>query len=83
MTAGHISIVLDGTPTKVPAGSTLRETIARHIDRELDASSAPIDGGRLGVAVAVDGMVVPRGDWHDHLMVDGAAVDVVTATQGG
>lgn len=83
MTAGTISIVLDGQETHVSTGSTLRETIARHIERELDAAGAPVDGGRLGVAVAVDGMVVPRRDWHDHVLADGVAVDVVTATQGG
>ncbi|MFT4044956.1 MAG: sulfur carrier protein ThiS [Gordonia sp. (in: high G+C Gram-positive bacteria)] len=35
-----------------------------------------------GIAVAVDGAVVPRGCWSTRL-IDGAVVEVVTAVQGG
>jgi sulfur carrier protein len=36
-----------------------------------------------GVAVAVNGEVVPRSAWPDRLLVDGDVVEVVTAVQGG
>jgi sulfur carrier protein len=36
-----------------------------------------------GVAVAVDGAVVPRADWPDTVLTDGARVEVLTAVQGG
>ena len=36
-----------------------------------------------GVAVAVDGAVVPRAMWADSTLVDGARVEVLTAVQGG
>lgn len=36
-----------------------------------------------GVAVALDGVVVPRGDWATLVPVDGAKLDVLTAVQGG
>ena len=36
-----------------------------------------------GVAVAVDGEVVPRGDWPPCAVVAGARVEAVTAVQGG
>jgi sulfur carrier protein len=36
-----------------------------------------------GVAVAVDGEVVPRGDWNTFVLSDGARVEVLTAMQGG
>jgi sulfur carrier protein len=36
-----------------------------------------------GVAVAVDREVVPRGAWGATELPDGAAVEVVTAIQGG
>ncbi|UGS33941.1 sulfur carrier protein ThiS [Capillimicrobium parvum] len=39
-------------------------------------------GGR-GVAVAVDGEVVPRGAWEATAVPEGAAVEIVTAVQGG
>jgi len=45
----------------------------------LGASSA----GGSGVAVAVDGQVVPRADWPTTRLVDGARVEVLTAVQGG
>lgn len=36
-----------------------------------------------GVAVAVDGVVVPRGAWPATVLADGARVEVLTAVQGG
>ena len=38
---------------------------------------------RTGVAVAVDGEVVPRGRWAATALADGARVEVLTAVQGG
>lgn len=40
-------------------------------------------GTRDGVAVAVDGDVVPRSQWDQATLVDGARVDVLAAVQGG
>lgn len=36
-----------------------------------------------GIAVAVDGAVVPRGLWGGHTVTSGAVVEIVTAVQGG
>jgi sulfur carrier protein len=36
-----------------------------------------------GVAVAVDGEVVPRAEWAGTPLGDGARVEVLTAVQGG
>ncbi|SHE77516.1 sulfur carrier protein [Streptoalloteichus hindustanus] len=36
-----------------------------------------------GVAVAMDGDVVPRGVWQSTPLRDGATVEVLTAVQGG
>lgn len=36
-----------------------------------------------GIAVALDGEVVPRTAWGETLVTDGARVDVLTAVQGG
>ncbi len=36
-----------------------------------------------GVAVAVDGAVVPRAAWAATVLADGARVEVLTAVQGG
>lgn len=49
---------------------------------ELVAVLAVPAAGR-GVAVAVDGEVVRRGAWAQTAVPDGAAVEIVTAVQGG
>ncbi|HYH33185.1 MAG TPA: sulfur carrier protein ThiS [Pseudonocardia sp.] len=36
-----------------------------------------------GVAVAVDGEVVPRAGWPTVALTDGARIEVLTAVQGG
>jgi sulfur carrier protein len=36
-----------------------------------------------GVAVAIDGEVVPRAEWAETTLPDGAHVEVVAAIQGG
>jgi sulfur carrier protein len=50
--------------------------------RVLDALNA-LGLPHAGVAVAVDGEVVPRAQWAGTALVDGARVEVVTAVQGG
>jgi sulfur carrier protein len=36
-----------------------------------------------GVAVAVDGEVVPRAEWPERRLADGARVEALSAMQGG
>jgi sulfur carrier protein len=43
---------------------------------------SPVGSGR-GVAVAVGGEVVPRGEWVTTKVADGAQIEVVAAIQGG
>lgn len=40
-------------------------------------------GGRSGVAVALNGRVVPRGRWDGQPVADGDEVEIVGAVQGG
>jgi sulfur carrier protein len=44
---------------------------------------AGANSGRRGVAVAVDGEVVPRSGWEGTNLRDGQKVEVVEAIQGG
>jgi sulfur carrier protein len=39
--------------------------------------------GRRGLAVAVNGEVVPRSTWAGHDVVDGDHVEILTIAQGG
>ncbi|WP_086822218.1 sulfur carrier protein ThiS [Allokutzneria sp. NRRL B-24872] len=63
-------IRLNGKETALASGSTVADALA--------LLGAPDSG----VAVAVDGDVVPRSQWSTVLR-DGAVVEVLTAVQGG
>ena len=54
-------------------------------DRELsvEALVESLTSLRRGVAVAVNGTVVPRSTWSTVPLSDGDAVEVLTAAQGG
>jgi sulfur carrier protein len=45
--------------------------------------SALVPEGSAGIAVAVNGSVVPRGTHATHRLLDEDVVEIVTATQGG
>jgi sulfur carrier protein len=65
------AVTLNGEPRELPDGATVEMAV-----REL---AAPDDG----VAVAVDGEVVPRGQWATTEVRDGQQVEVLRAVQGG
>ena len=52
-----------------------------------DTTVADVASGRgvpaRGVAVAVDGAVVPRARWAATPLADGARLEILTAVQGG
>ena len=68
-----MNVVLNGQARELRDGALLVDAIA--------ASGAPDD--RRGVAVALDGEVVPRGEWDATALHDGARVEVLQAVQGG
>jgi sulfur carrier protein len=68
-----LSVTINGEDRDLPAGTTVASVIA-------SLHNAP--EGR-GVAVAVEGEVVPRGQWATTELHDGAAIEVVVAVQGG
>jgi sulfur carrier protein len=57
--------------------------------RELDDAAtvagllAELDLPPRGIAVAVNGEVVRRVDWPQHILTQGDRIDVLTAAQGG
>ncbi len=66
-------IVLNGQDSDLPAGETVVGALAR-LGLSADAR---------GVAVAVDGEVVPRAGWESFALSADARVEVLTAMQGG
>ena len=78
-----MTITLNGESQELDSGTTARSLIEHVTGRQLSPDGTPADGGRLGVALAVDGEVIRRGLWSDFTLVDGHTVDIVTAVQGG
>ncbi len=67
-----MNVLLNGERTEVADEETVGELLAR-----LGVQA------RRGVAVAVGGEVVPRGEWGDRPLEDGVRVEIVNAIQGG
>lgn len=66
-------IVLNGEESDVRPGEPLSAALAR----------LQLDPQARGVAVAVDGEVVPRALWASYTLAAHARVEVLTAMQGG
>ena len=66
-------IVVNGEPREIPGGETVAGLLGR----------MDLDPQRRGVAVAVDGEVVPRAGWGERTLGEGARVEVLVAMQGG
>lgn len=64
-------ICVNGRPCDVEPGTTVTQLL-----RVLEAPDR-------GVAVALDGEVVPRGAWAQTAIAEDARVEVVVAVQGG
>ncbi len=66
-------IELNGRSHELPDSSTLADAV----------KTSGVDGEARGVAVALDGEVVPRGDWPATPLAEGHKVEVLAAIQGG
>lgn len=78
-----LTVRINDQTASLPEGSSLVEAVAHTTGRELTAEGKPADGGRLGVAVALDGVVIPRSRWVSTELQDAAELEIVTAVQGG
>lgn len=67
-----MDITVNGSPRTVSAGLSVAQLVAEETGTEQPQ----------GVAVAVDGAVVPASKW-EYVLSDGAVVDILTAVQGG
>ena len=66
-----MTIILNGARTEVAIGATV------------GALATALALPERGVAIAVDGEVVPRSAWASTLLTPDARVELVTAMQGG
>ena len=65
-----MNLVVNGQATEVADGCTASQLVEQ------------LSARRTGIAVAVDGEVLPRHAW-DTALHEGASVEVLTAVQGG
>ena len=72
-------VIVNGERRELPAKATVLSVVQLLADEGGRSSGT---AGR-GVAVAVDGEVVPRDDWSSTALGDGARVEVLAAIQGG
>jgi sulfur carrier protein len=66
-------VLVNGESRELATGTTVAGVVA----------SIPAAPEGRGVAVALDGQVVPRGRWQETELIDGARVEIVVAVQGG
>ena len=68
-----MTVVVNGNAVELPRDATLAGAVA--------AVGRPVDG--FGVAVALNGEVVPRRDWSSARLAEGDRIEVLAAAQGG
>jgi sulfur carrier protein len=68
-----VTVIVNGQPAQVEAGQT--------VERLLVALGHPTGGP--GIAVALNGEVVPRSAWPTTALDDNDRVEVLGASQGG
>jgi sulfur carrier protein len=68
-----MTVELNGRPVELEEGAAVSDAVSR----------SGAGGETRGVAVAVDGEVVPRAAWEQTRLAEGQRVEVVRAIQGG
>jgi sulfur carrier protein len=67
-----VNVRVNGEPHALQDGATVAEVV-----------HALVESAERGVAVALDGEVVPRSVWSQTRLTDGQHVEVLRAVQGG
>ncbi|MFR9774687.1 sulfur carrier protein ThiS [Micromonospora sp. MS34] len=66
-----MQLIVNGAGREVPGGTSVADVVRTVTDQQ------------RGLAVAVNGEVVPRGGWSATVLRDGDRVEVLSAAQGG
>lgn len=66
-----MKVTVNGEATELADGVTLADVVASRLRTD------------KGVAAAIDGEVAPKATWSEHVIVDGQAIELLTAVQGG
>jgi sulfur carrier protein len=68
-----MNLVLNGGEVELLDGASISDAV----------QAAGHTGSNFGIAVALNGEVVPRGGWGDRRLEEGDRVEVLVAAQGG
>lgn len=68
-----MNVTLNGESAALPEGATVFDAV----------TAAGVEPEARGIAVAIEGEVVPRAEWNRRELLDGERVEVVHAVQGG
>jgi sulfur carrier protein len=68
-----VKVTVNGAPADVPSGASVAEILA----------ALGHDPSGRGLAVAIDGEVVPRRTWSEAPVAAGSRLEVLAAAQGG
>lgn len=72
---------MNQSPLSLRINGTAESLSAKTLADLLDAKG--VDPARRGIAVAVNGAVVPRARWAEHALASGDSVEIIQARQGG
>lgn len=64
---------------KINGKETTTDAITIH---DLIRQKSP-ESGNKGIAIAINGSVVPKERWHEHHLNEEDVIEIVRATQGG
>lgn len=78
-----MTVSINGHEESLDPGTTVADVVSQRTGQALADDGRPVDGSRLGIAVALDDAVVPRSLWATTPVNPGARIELVTAVQGG
>ena len=68
-----MNVTINGTSKELDPGAGVTDAI----------EAAGHQGGPFGIAVALNGEVVPRSEWNETELSEGDRIEVLVAAQGG
>ena len=78
-----ITITVNGERAQLAEDATVRDLVSGRLGSPIGEDGRAEDGSPLGVAVALDDVVVPRSRWSTTSVPEGSRCEIVTAVQGG
>lgn len=76
-------ITVNGEPHSASTGMCVADLVERMLGVRVAPDGTVPEGTTLGIAVAINSVVIPRAAWVHEEFVDEDAVEIVSATQGG